>query len=35
MNPAKWIMDMVWLNVVEHSKFHPFSKPGEGDTDIS
>ena len=34
-NPAKWIIDMVWLNLVEHSKFHPFSKVGEGDTDMS
>ena len=29
-NPAKWIMDMVRLNVVERSKFPQFSKPGEG-----
>ena len=34
-NPAKWIVDMVWLNLVEWSKFPQFSKAGEGDTDIS
>ena len=34
-NPAKWIVDMVWLNLVERSKFRPFSKTGEGDIDMS
>ena len=29
-NPAKWIVDMVWLNLVEQSKFPQFSKAGEG-----
>ena len=34
-NPAKWIVDMAWLNLVEQTKFSPFSKAGEGDIDIS
>ena len=29
-DPAKWIMNAMWLNLVEHSKFHPLSKAGEG-----
>ena len=34
-NPAKWIVNMVWLNLVEQTKFSPFLKAGEGDIDIS